>query len=181
MKLSPMIWKGKEGEDKETQIEDGDLFDFDKEVEPILNVLTSKILEISTMEVLEEEEIKFMHKQQNYYKLLKKQENEFTQKLEAEEDSAFETKKKKKEEAIKKKELLIKCQKKLMVRVNAKEYLRNLKINTLTKLSQYGLFRKPEATQYFSKFHPLMMEKTQDLSKTDFKLVQTFDSKNNFM
>jgi hypothetical protein len=45
----------KTGLDRETQIWDGDLFDFDYEVEPILQVLIGKCLEQSRMEVLEEE------------------------------------------------------------------------------------------------------------------------------
>lgn len=44
---------------KSTQIYDGDyeLFDFDKEVEPMLNVLIEKTLEQARMEVLEEHEL----------------------------------------------------------------------------------------------------------------------------
>jgi hypothetical protein len=41
----------------ETQIWEGDLFDFDYEVEPILSVLIAKTLEQGLMEVLEEEEL----------------------------------------------------------------------------------------------------------------------------
>lgn len=50
----------KEGIDVETQIQDGEIFDFDYEVKPILNVLCGKTLQISLLEVLEEEEFKFM-------------------------------------------------------------------------------------------------------------------------
>ena len=45
------------GVDVETQIESGDLFDFDFEVEPILEVLVGKTLEQGLMEVMEEEEL----------------------------------------------------------------------------------------------------------------------------
>ena len=55
---TPLFTPVKRGEDKTTQIERGDLFDFDDEVEPIVNVLTFKTLEEAQMEVLEEEEIK---------------------------------------------------------------------------------------------------------------------------
>lgn len=48
------------GKDKETQIWDSDIFNFDKEVEPILNVICNKTLQISALEVREEEELKFM-------------------------------------------------------------------------------------------------------------------------
>lgn len=47
---------------KHTQIndEDHELFDFDHEIEPMLNVLCNKILEQAQMLVLEEDELKIM-------------------------------------------------------------------------------------------------------------------------
>lgn len=54
----------KTGTDKESQIWDGDLFDFDYEVEPILAVLLGKTIEQSRMEVLEEEELRVIKEQQ---------------------------------------------------------------------------------------------------------------------
>lgn len=59
------------GIDKETQIYEGDsLFDFDYEAEPLLQVLMTRILEESQIEVMEEEELKEMKERQEY--LLKK-------------------------------------------------------------------------------------------------------------
>lgn len=53
--------KVKTGVDKETQVwDDGELFNFEYEVEPILLVIVGKTLEVSRMEVLEEEELKEM-------------------------------------------------------------------------------------------------------------------------
>mmetsp|Transcript_3294 Transcript_3294/g.6144 ORF Transcript_3294/g.6144 Transcript_3294/m.6144 type:complete len:321 (-) Transcript_3294:242-1204(-) len=46
------------GVEKETEILPGDLFDFDLEVEPILEVIVGKSLDHALMEVLEEEELK---------------------------------------------------------------------------------------------------------------------------
>jgi len=47
---------------KFTQINDQDpeLFDYEKEVEPMLNVLTQKVLEQARMEVLQENELKII-------------------------------------------------------------------------------------------------------------------------
>mmetsp|Transcript_58703 Transcript_58703/g.132334 ORF Transcript_58703/g.132334 Transcript_58703/m.132334 type:complete len:457 (+) Transcript_58703:157-1527(+) len=50
----------KTGIDVETQVEDGDLFVFDYEVEPILDVIVNKTLEQSIMEVEEEHELEQM-------------------------------------------------------------------------------------------------------------------------
>lgn len=54
---------------KETQIYEGDweLFDFNAEVEPMLNVLCSKTLEQARMEVLEETELAIIKSQQKEY------------------------------------------------------------------------------------------------------------------
>lgn len=54
---------------KATQIfdEDPDLFDFDGEIEPMLNVLVSKTLEQAQMMVLEEAELRVMKEQQKEY------------------------------------------------------------------------------------------------------------------
>jgi hypothetical protein len=53
----------KAGVDKKTLVEDNELFIYDLEVEPILSVLCGKTLELSRMEVLEEEELREMIEQ----------------------------------------------------------------------------------------------------------------------
>jgi hypothetical protein len=45
------------GVSKKTLVEDNEIFLFDDEVEPLLAVLCGKTLEVSRMEVLEEEEL----------------------------------------------------------------------------------------------------------------------------
>lgn len=78
----PLFSQQKTGVEKETQIEDGELFNFDEEAEPILNVLMSKILEQSRMEVLEEEEIKEMKAKQRYFEEIRNRELMEVEKLE---------------------------------------------------------------------------------------------------
>ena len=56
--------------DAETQIAAGDLFDFDLEVEPILEVLVGKTLEQGMIEVMEEEELAAMKQHQVCVQLL---------------------------------------------------------------------------------------------------------------
>ena len=90
----------KTGLSKETQIWDGDLFDFDYEVEPILQVLLGKTLEHSRMEVLEEEELRVMKQQQEHYAKLKREELAEIQRLEEKEKGLLE------EIVIKKKKMI---------------------------------------------------------------------------
>jgi len=86
---TPLFWPEKSGIDKMTEIIDGDLFNFDIEVEPILNSLLSKTLEFSRMEVLEEEEIHEMKKQQRHFEDLRNKEIMEVQRLEDEEKRRF--------------------------------------------------------------------------------------------
>lgn len=75
----------KKGIDMETQIEDDELFDFDTEVEPILQVLVGKSVEQGRMEVIEEDEIEDLRKHQIAYEQVRDAELLEVQRLEAEE------------------------------------------------------------------------------------------------
>lgn len=58
----------KTGIDKITQIEDYDLFDYDVEVQPILNVLLGKTIDQACLEVEEEFELEDIAKFKEEYK-----------------------------------------------------------------------------------------------------------------
>lgn len=81
---SPLFIPTKTGLDKETQILPGDLFDFDLEVEPILEVLVGKTLEQGLMEVLEEEELENIRKHQEEFEQVRNAELAEVQRLEEE-------------------------------------------------------------------------------------------------
>ena len=72
----------KRGVDKKTLVEDNELFLFDIEVEPILSVLCGKTLEISRMEVLEEEELKEMREQQAHFARIEQSEKSDIERME---------------------------------------------------------------------------------------------------
>ncbi|XP_029675481.1 radial spoke head protein 3 homolog isoform X1 [Formica exsecta] len=63
----PSYFPSKIGQDACTQIEPGELFDFDTEVQPILEVLVGKTIEQGLIEVLEEEEIATLKEQQRRF------------------------------------------------------------------------------------------------------------------
>ena len=79
---APIFIPMKTGVDVETQIYEGDLFDFDAEVEPILEVLVGKTLEQSMMEVMEEEELANMRTHQEHFEQIRNTELAETQRLE---------------------------------------------------------------------------------------------------
>jgi radial spoke head protein 3 len=61
--------KGKTGVDRMTQIEENDpeLFDFNYEVQPIVDALLSKIIETSMMEIYEEKNLQEKEKEKIEY------------------------------------------------------------------------------------------------------------------
>lgn len=54
-----------QGVDACTEIQDGDLFDFDSEIQPIINNLIGKTLQQALQEVVQEEEIADLREQQH--------------------------------------------------------------------------------------------------------------------
>merc|ERR1740127_419067 len=80
---SPLFMPAKIGVDIETQIEDGELFDFDAECEPVLEVLVGKTLEQSMMEVLEEEELESLKRHQEDFEKRRNAELLEVQRMEA--------------------------------------------------------------------------------------------------
>ena len=84
------------GVSKKTLTEDNELFLFDDEVEPILSVLCGKTLELARMEVLQEEELKEMKRQQENFTTLRVNEEKDIKKMEEAEQQrldAFQAKK----------------------------------------------------------------------------------------
>ena len=79
---TPHTMPQKKGVSKKTLVEDNELFLFDDEAEPILSVLCGKTLEIARMEVLQEEELNEMKRQQNTYANLQKNEDSEIRKME---------------------------------------------------------------------------------------------------
>merc|ERR1719265_107402 len=97
---SPLFMPAKIGVDVDTQIMEGDLFDFDVEVEPVLEVLVGKTLEQSMMEVLEEEELESLQRHQEDFEKRRNAEMLEVQRMEAaEKRRADETERRMKQQA----------------------------------------------------------------------------------
>eukprot|EP01083_Nonionella_stella_P013075 36894_1 len=96
--ISPMFMPKLSGPSKATQIEAGDLFDFDEEVKPILEVLIGKTLDQALMEVLEEEELAEIHRHQELFEQSRNASLAECQRLEGEERRRFEEKERRMEQ-----------------------------------------------------------------------------------
>ena len=172
----PLFKPEKRGEDAGTQIEKGDLFDFNVEVEPIINVLTFKTLEEARMEVLEEEEIKEMKRQMQDFEKVRNRELEIVQKLECQTIRKEEEKNRRNQERAIRTKMAKIYQKKLISTVFAKNYLKNIKSKALKDLEENGVLRKREKNEYHTKITPVIKEGCEKLLEEENAVLYGLDN-----
>merc|ERR1711988_1961457 len=165
---SPLFIPIKTGVDKETQIMEGDLFDFELEVEPILDVLVGKTLEQSMMEVMEEEELAELRAHQEEFVQLRNAELAETQRMEEAERRKFEEKErrlKQERERLEREQIL---KEKVAAAAFAKNYMSGIESSVLDRLAKMAYFYDPVEREVETNFMPwlggLAMEK---LSKAE--------------
>ena len=126
------------GKDEETQIIDGELFDFEMEVRPILEVLVGRSVIQAQYELIEEyERDEYLNHKKNYER---KREFELN-KLQRTEDKYIRQEEEKQRRFKQKEQRKINdiiMQKKLMSNVFSKHFLKNLKGNTFRHLQERG-------------------------------------------
>jgi hypothetical protein len=154
-----------------TQIEDGDLFHFDDEVAPILNVLITKTLDQSRMEVLEEEEIFEVKRKQRYFEELRNRELMEVQKLEDAEIRRKEEISRRFNQQKERTELTKTYQQKLISRCFGKEYLSKLRTNCLTDLIKKGVFQKEFSRDIYYDLVPYVQNKVEIQVKNNLKFI----------
>lgn len=137
---SPVYVPMKSGVDAATQIYDGELFDFDLEVEPILEVLVGKIVEQGYMEVLEEEELKMLKEHQTYYENKRNAEMAEVQRLEEAERRRVEEKQRRLAEQERLFKEKVEMSKKLAAQQHAQMLLRNMIPSVFDALTTNGYF-----------------------------------------
>lgn len=128
------------GRDIGIQIEDGDLFDFDRDVQPLLIVLCGKVIEQAVLEIHEEDEIKNLREMKQIY-IRKFQE----EKLRMKNIEKIEIKLKKDNDALRKIKMIekitkINTQQKLFSRSYAKQYLVNIARSSIDELNKKSMF-----------------------------------------
>merc|ERR1711959_856107 len=162
---SPLFIPIKTGVDIATQILEGDLFDFELEVEPILDVLVGKTLEQSMMEVMEEEELAELRAHQEEFIQLRNAELAETQRMEEAERRKFEEKErrlKQERERLEKEQIL---KEKVAAAAFAKNYMAGIESSVLDRLSKMSYFYDPVEREVETDFMPwlgdLAMEKMQ--------------------
>ena len=139
------------GKDEETQIIDGELFDFEMEVKPILEVLVGRSVIQAQYELIEEyEREEYLTHKKNYERKREFELNKL-QRTEAKYMRQEEEKQRRFKQKEQRKINDIIMQKKLMSNVFSKHFLKNLKSNTFRHLKERG-FLTPHETYNTSLF-----------------------------
>ncbi|GMI55174.1 hypothetical protein ScalyP_jg11658 [Parmales sp. scaly parma] len=159
---SPLFVPAKNGNDAETQIEAGDLFDFDLEVTPILDVLVGKTLEVAMLELMEEEELAAIRKQQEKFEKMRNAELSEVQRLEFEAKRKFAEKQRRKKQEREFKEAQEELREKVAARSFAKGFLSDLHANVFEELEGTGHFYDPVRKEVSETFLPWLMTAVSD-------------------
>ena len=158
---TPMFIPNEEGVDEETQIEDGDLFDFDIEVDPILEVIVGKTLEHARMEVLEEFEIELIRKHHRDFTQRRDAELIEVQRMEAEFIRREQEDIRRKLQARTQRELKKSAHQKYVCRITSKRFLSNIRFDASKRLMDLGVFKDPEVTSLNDQLIPWVIESMQ--------------------
>jgi len=148
-----------EGNNKANQIEDrdDDLFDFETEVEVILQVLCGKALELARIEVIEEQECTDLAKQKQQYKKVKEAELIETQRMEATRFRKTNETDRRNLQLRTSNAVRVAADKKVAARNTSKNFLGLLKKNTLGIMNDLGLLRKRQEYQMNYNYVPTLL------------------------
>ncbi|KAJ8391523.1 hypothetical protein AAFF_G00088450 [Aldrovandia affinis] len=154
---SPVFIPAKTGRDVGTQIEEGELFDFDLEVRPLLETLVGKTVEQSLQEVMEEEELASLRAQQRAYEELRNLELVEVQRLEKREHRH----RQEKERRLRQQREVLRRERetaeKVAARAFSRQYLVDLLPSVYTTLKEHGYFYDPVERDLETVFLPWLM------------------------
>ncbi|XP_033001316.1 radial spoke head protein 3 homolog [Lacerta agilis] len=137
---TPLFVPAKTGADVATQIEEGELFDFDIEVRPIVEVLVGKTVEQALLEVTEEEELANLQAHQFGYHELRNAELAEVQRLEQQETRRKEEKERRKAQQVKTNTKSAEVKQRISSRAFSLQYLSNLIPSVFNDLHNKGFF-----------------------------------------
>ncbi|KAJ8602685.1 hypothetical protein CTAYLR_003758 [Chrysophaeum taylorii] len=154
----PLFVPAKSGVDAQTEIPHGDLFDFDVEVTPILEVLVGKTLRYAMIECLEEEELENMKIQQDEFEQMRDAELLEVQRLDAEAARKFAEKRRRLEQAEERVRQQAELQEKIAARSFAKNYFADLSEIVFDHLEDQGHFVDPVIQQVRDHVIPVLLD-----------------------
>ena len=153
----PLFMPAKVGVNCGTQVDVDELFDFDLEVEPILEVLVGKTLERAMMECLEEEEMENIRARQAEFEQARNIELAEVQRLEAEAKRKREERSRRVKQEEDRLERETNVEEKVAARSFAKVYLDGAVNSVFDKLKRDGHFYDPLKKEVREVFMPWLM------------------------
>ena len=164
----------KTGIDAFTQVENDELFNFEREVEPIIQVLITKTIEQSLLELEEEVELMNMEKFKNDYinRELNKKTEDKNKIVTVETDNKIELddKIKKLEEIQTSEEAMVK---KAACNIIAHNYLRDLENNVIANLENRGRYRPQKVDQFSTGFMSYITGEIVSFLTEEFEIEET--------
>lgn len=145
------------GNNVSTCIMDGDLFCFDKEVEPILERLVGQILDQGMTEVVRQEELAAMRAYREELRSIRRTELAETRRLEAEERSKSEEKKQRVEQERARVRREQEAKEKLAQQKFAKDFMQEVTKDTISSLDRKGYFGDALMREVEVEFMPWLM------------------------
>ena len=140
---SPLFVPARTGLDVVTQISPGDLWDFDLEVEPILEVLVGKTLHVALLELMQEEELEAIYRQQEEFELVRKIELAEVQRLEADAKRRALEKERRVEQELSRAAERKLLEEKVAAQYFSQQYLGSLHSGVFDMLEDEGFFYDP--------------------------------------
>ncbi|NXW77997.1 RSPH3 protein, partial [Hirundo rustica] len=159
---TPLFIPAKTGKDVATQIEEGELFDFDIEVKPILEVLVGKTVEQALLEVMEEEELSQLWSHQRAFAELRNAEFAELQRLEEQDRRIREEKERRRLEHLEKLRKQKETAEKIAARAFAQRYLADLIPSVFNNLHDSGFFYDPVERDIETEFLPWLMSEVEE-------------------
>ena len=156
---SPVFIPKKLGVDATTQIYEGDLFHFDVEVQPILEVIVGKTLQQALLEVMQEEELENMRAHQREFLQLRDAELAETQRLEEAERRRHEEKERRLQQERVRIEMEKEARDKVAARAYAATYVSDLVGNVFEGLGSTGFFYDEVERDVETAFLPWLMDR----------------------
>ncbi|XP_077187789.1 radial spoke head protein 3 homolog B-like [Paroedura picta] len=159
---TPLFIPAKSGRDVATQILEGELFDFDIEVKPMLEVLVGKTIEQALLEVMEEEELANLRAHQYAFQELRWAELAEVQRLEEQERRHREEKNNRKKQQLEFLQKEKETSEKIAARAFAQRYLSDLIPSVFGSLRDSGYFFDPVERDIEIGYLPWLMDKVEE-------------------
>ena len=173
---TPVFMENQKGLDKETQVIDEELFDFELEVEPILQVLVGKACENARVEVIEEWEKEQLIDHKKKFLIIKEAELMETQRMEAARNRRRREAERRYANFRTAKGQLGWANQKLCARQMSKKLLNLFERDTCQELRDVGIFRTPDDYAMESRFLPAVHNQTRAELIRDVEFTEGVDS-----